>query len=215
MVEVAGLHIPETPKPLAADINEMLNSSKQGVIYVAIDKMLPDPVMQMILKQFQGLQHLVLWNSKTMPSQSLVIPSNVQFRTNISHHAILSHPLVHLLICHGGYHKVIESIYYGVPVLGIPNVRGNPEDYFDFIGKMSHGLTLRQAHFNNQTLHKALWELLFSEHYSREAKLKSLQFRDQQNTPLERATYWMDNNFNVYTIFDSEHMFKISKNMFL
>uniref|UniRef100_A0A1I8PE68 UDP-glucuronosyltransferase n=1 Tax=Stomoxys calcitrans TaxID=35570 RepID=A0A1I8PE68_STOCA len=192
MIEVAGLHIPDEPETLSEDVKQILDSSQQGVIYVAIDDILPDHIMQMVLQQFQGLQQLVLWNSKTKPSTFLGKPSNVQFHTNLSHHAILSHPLVNLIICHGGYHHIIDSIHYGVPVLGIPNARGHPEDYFDLIGKMSHGISLRQSHFNNQTLQKALLDLLFSDHYRREAKLKSLQFRDQQNTPLERAIYWIE-----------------------
>ncbi|XP_075168196.1 UDP-glucosyltransferase 2-like [Haematobia irritans] len=192
MIEVAGLHIPENPQPLTTEIQEILNAAEQGFVYVAIENLLPDKLMQLLLHEFQDVQQLILWNTKSRPSPNLVIPSNVHFVLNLSHHSILSHPSIKLLICHGGYNHIIDSIYHGVPVLSIANVHGQQEDYIDFISKMNHGFFLQQTQFNRKSLRFSLQEFLTKDRYGKEAKLKSLQFRDQLNSPLERSTYWIE-----------------------
>lgn len=143
VIEIAGLHIPEQPEPLPEDIRQLLNTATQGVIYVKVDSLLPDHIIQMILNQFEKLKLTVLWNCKCQPSSSWQIPANVHFYSTTAHHSILGHRDIHLYICNGGYLSVIDSLHYGIPILGIPNAHGNLEEYFDFIAKIDTGITLK------------------------------------------------------------------------
>ncbi|XP_061400894.1 UDP-glycosyltransferase UGT4-like, partial [Musca vetustissima] len=182
MIEVAGLHIPEVPEPVAPQILKMLNADthEKGFIYVAIEEHFPDNVMQNILNQFGMVKSMILWNSPQYPSAVLRVPSNVYFFRNLSHHGILSHPNCKLLISHGSYLSVIESIHYGIPILGLKSPHIKTGEKFNYVEKISTGISLKIAakSLQDQQIYKAIQ--------------KSFQFRDRQNTPMQTAIYWLE-----------------------
>ncbi|XP_061400906.1 UDP-glycosyltransferase UGT4-like [Musca vetustissima] len=210
MIEVAGLHIPSHPQPIAEDIKKLLDDSVHGVIYIKLNSLLPEYIMQMILNQLGQYRQLVIWNSKYQPWDTLRIPSNIQFHQDLSHHSLLSHPNIYLFISHGDYLDIIDSIYYGVPILGIPRYDGHHDDYVDNIRKIGNGISLTFSHFNEKSLSLALKDLLGTTHYRQEAKRKSQIFRDQQNTPMENAIYWIE---HIIKYKGAKHMRNLGQNL--
>ncbi|XP_075168651.1 UDP-glucosyltransferase 2-like [Haematobia irritans] len=192
MIEVAGMHIPNIVDDLSLEIEELLKDAKNGVIYVIIKSFLPDHIMEMILEVFGDYQQLVIWSNNFQTWTSLQIPSNVCFYSNVSHYALMSHPKVQLIISHGEYLNIIESIYYGIPILSLPRYDGINEDYIDWIRKLGNGISLTWDTLNRKQLSLALNDLLLKDGYRQEAKHKSMLFQDQMNTPLERAIYWIE-----------------------
>ncbi|XP_059225930.1 UDP-glucosyltransferase 2-like [Stomoxys calcitrans] len=192
MIEVAGMHIPSKVEPLSEDIKEILDKAQQGIIYITINSFLPQHIFQMVLNVLGNFERLVLWNTQYHVLHTLQIPSNVYFSSNVSHHSMLSFANIHLLITHGEYLRIVESIHYGVPILSLPRFDGFNEDYVDNIRKIGNGISLTWEKMREKPLSKALNDLLATDRYRREAKSKSKQFRDQQNTPLERAIYWIE-----------------------
>ncbi|XP_061400905.1 UDP-glucosyltransferase 2-like [Musca vetustissima] len=129
MIEVAGLHIPEIPEPLADHVYGILNNT-HAFIYIAIGNLFPQNIMPGILNQLEQLPYPIIWNANNSPSSALRIPANVKFYTNLSHYALLAHPNCKLLISSGNFLSVIESIHFGLPILGLAYSYGNPEyDY--------------------------------------------------------------------------------------
>lgn len=195
MIEVAGLHIPEAFEPLPLHIVAMLNKTAgKGFIYVAMKTHFPDDVMQAILIQFGMLKQVILWNAVEYPSPLWRIPSNVYFFTNLSHHAILGHPNCRLLVSHGCYFSVIESIHYGVPILGLKSPYFQTGEIFNFIQKLNTGISLKigPKSLRDNEIYKAAVELVENDIYLKMAKMKSFQFRDRQNTPMQTAIYWIE-----------------------
>uniref|UniRef100_A0A1I8Q5P2 UDP-glucuronosyltransferase n=1 Tax=Stomoxys calcitrans TaxID=35570 RepID=A0A1I8Q5P2_STOCA len=192
MIEVAGMHIPSQVEPLAEDIKRMLHEAQQGVIYITVNSFLPQYIFQMVLNVLGNFDQLVLWNTQYHTLHTLQIPPNVHFISNVSHHSLLSLPNIHLLITHGEYLCIVESIHYGIPILSLPRFDGLNEDYVNNVKKIGNGISLSWDQMRERILSKTLNDLLATDRYRREAKLKSKQFRDQQNPPLERAIYWIE-----------------------
>ncbi|XP_058976177.1 UDP-glycosyltransferase UGT4-like [Musca domestica] len=194
MLDVAGLHIPEKPKPLPQHVGKILNATSQGFIYVAIGNPYPDNVMQRILQQFQMLNHTIVWNTNHSPSAKLRIPRNVKFYPKISHYAVLEHPKCKLLISEAGFLSVIESIHYGLTILGLRNIYGKPGEFFDAVEKIKTGISVKLGpnSLKDNHIYWSVVELLQNENYTKLAKIKSLQLRDQQNTPMQRAIFGIE-----------------------
>lgn len=82
IVELGGIHIKEA-KPLDADLKAILDSSKDGVIYVSWGSMiradsLPEQKRNSLLKAFASMKQTVLWKweNETLADQ----PKNVHIR---------------------------------------------------------------------------------------------------------------------------------------
>lgn len=82
VIELGGIHIKEA-KPLDADIKKILDSAKDGVIYVSWGSMiraetLPDDKRTSLLKAFGSFRQTVLWKweNSTLENQ----PKNVHIR---------------------------------------------------------------------------------------------------------------------------------------
>ncbi|XP_011294375.1 UDP-glycosyltransferase UGT4-like [Musca domestica] len=210
MIEVAGLHIPTQSEPIAGNIKQLLDNNPQGVIYVELRSVLPEHIVQLLLNRMGKCQQLVLWNSKFQPWDTLRIPRNVHFLKDLSHHSVLSHPNIYLFISHGDYLNIINSIYYGIPILGIPRYDGQNDDYVDNIKKIGNGLSLSLRQFNDKSLGQALNDLLSTNQYRNEAKLKSQIFRNQQNTPMEKAVYWIE---HVIRYKGAKHLRNLGQNL--
>ncbi|XP_061388621.1 UDP-glycosyltransferase UGT4-like [Musca vetustissima] len=180
MIEVAGLHIPEVAEPLPIDILTMLQT-QGGFIYVALAEHFPDNVMQIVLNQFGMIKLMILWNTPQYPSAVLRVPGNVYFFRNLSHDGILSHPNCKLLISHGSYLSVVESIHYGIPILGLKSSHIATGEMFNFVEKIRTGISLKISakSLHDQEIYKAIVELVENEKYMKLAKLKSFQFRDR------------------------------------
>lgn len=115
----------KNPKPLPKEIQSILDSSPNGIIYFALgtnvrsDK-LGDKRLVQILEAFRSLpQYTFLWKfeSDKLPVE---IPKNVHIRAWIPQNDLLANPKVKLFISHCGLLSTQEAIWYGVPILGVP-----------------------------------------------------------------------------------------------
>lgn len=91
IIELGGIHIKEA-KPLDADIKAILDSAKDGVIYVSWGSMiraetLPEDKRTSLLKAFGSFRQTVLWKweNATLPNQ----PKNVHIRKWMQQREIL------------------------------------------------------------------------------------------------------------------------------
>jgi len=80
-----------------------------------------------------------------------------------------------LLVCHGGHTTIAEGMYYGVPILALPN-RGHTERIGNSksIEELGIAKTILQNEINEEKLKNAIEELL-SEEYQTRARRLSLE----------------------------------------
>lgn len=123
MIEVGGMHVSRTPNKLPDKIQRFLDNAKDGAVLFSMGSIaktshLPPEKRQIFLQVFAGLKQRVLWkwDESDLPGR----PTNVMISKWLPQEDILAHPNVILFISHAGLLSMTESIYHGVPMVGIP-----------------------------------------------------------------------------------------------
>nr|XP_018904950.1 PREDICTED: UDP-glucuronosyltransferase 2B14-like [Bemisia tabaci] len=194
VVDVAGLQI-KPPKPLPKDLEEFFNGAKHGVIYFSLgsnflSKHMSNERKQLFLKAFSQLPQRVLWKFEGETLQN--VPKNVIVRKWCPQTDILGHNNTVLFITHNGYLSTQESIYNGVPMLGVPVVA----DQFANNEKLTKaglalGLELKQLKTADQIKEK-ITTILNNPSFRENVRRLSVLFRDRPMTPLDTAIYWIE-----------------------
>ncbi|KAF2894451.1 hypothetical protein ILUMI_11721, partial [Ignelater luminosus] len=193
MIEIGGYHV-SPPKPLPKDLQDYLDNAKEGVIFFSMGSNLrsadlPKEKRDAILRVFSKLKQKVLWKweSETLPGQ----PSNVKLSKWLPQQSILAHPNVKVFITHGGLLSTIETIYFGVPVVGIP-VFGDQEMNVANAEIAGYGIGVPFRALTEETLNSALDKILNDPKYTENAKRRSKIMHDQPTKPLDRAVFWVE-----------------------
>uniref|UniRef100_A0A182M8S5 UDP-glucuronosyltransferase n=1 Tax=Anopheles culicifacies TaxID=139723 RepID=A0A182M8S5_9DIPT len=194
MIEVGGMHVNRKPNPLPEDIQKLLDNATNGVIYFSMgsnlqSSQLPVEKREAILRVFAGLKQTVLWKweDETLPNR----PKNVIVKAWWPQDDILAHPNVRLFITHGGLLSTTESLYHGVPVIGIP-VFGDQYLNMAKAERTGYGLLVPYKEISEQRLAHAINQVLADEKYKTVAKSISARYRDQPQEPLDLAVYWVE-----------------------
>lgn len=162
MIEVGGLQINRKPKKLPTDLQQILDEAVHGVIYFSLgsnikSKLVPVAKQIEILNVFRTLKQKVLWkwDDPHMPNK----PDNVYVNAWFPQDDLLAHPNVKLFITHGGFLSLTETIYHGVPVIGIPLFA---DQHLNLAEAESAGyaVTIRLDALNENTLSTVVAEML-------------------------------------------------------
>ncbi|XP_062550717.1 UDP-glycosyltransferase UGT5-like [Armigeres subalbatus] len=194
MIEVGGMHINRVPKALPANIQSFMDNATDGVIYFSMgsnikSKDLPTEKRDAFLNVFSKLKQKVLWKweDENLPGK----PDNVLIQKWWPQDDILAHPNVKLFITHGGLLSTTESLYHGVPVIGIP-VFGDQYLNMAKAELGGYGLSVAYADISEKKLLNALKTILNDPEFKVNALAISQRYRDQPLTPLELAVFWAE-----------------------
>ncbi|XP_037038180.1 UDP-glycosyltransferase UGT4-like isoform X1 [Bradysia coprophila] len=193
MIEVGGLQINRTPKPLPSDLQTLMDEAIHGVIYFSLgsnikSKHIPADQQIEILNVFRKLKQTVLWK---WDGQVADKPDNVHVSDWYPQDDLLAHPNMKLFITHGGLLSLTEAIYHAVPVIGIPIFADQPLNVAR-AETLGYGKSIQLNDLNEKILSSAIVELLTNDKYARKMKSISEIYRDQPMTPLETAIYWTE-----------------------
>ncbi|KAL7730661.1 hypothetical protein ACLKA6_003438 [Drosophila palustris] len=194
MVEVGGMHVQRQQNPLPQDIEEFIKGAKHGVIYFSMGSNVksadfPQQKRDALIETFRSLKQRVLWKfeDRKLPGK----PENVFISDWFPQDDILAHENVKLFITHGGLLSTTESIYHGKPIVGIP-IFGDQHMNMARAQQSGFGITVRFDQLSSETLRNAVQRVFNDPSYTRQARAMSERFRDQHETPLERAIYWVE-----------------------
>ncbi|XP_055692931.1 UDP-glycosyltransferase UGT5-like [Lutzomyia longipalpis] len=195
VIPVGGLHI-QPPKDLPKDLKDILDSAKDGVILFSLgsvvqsSKIQKDRLME-IVEAFRALpQYTFLWKYEKS-SLHVEIPSNVIIRKWLPQNDILAHPNLKLFITHAGILSTHETIWHGVPALGLPV-------FLDQFSNIEHCVKSGFAEEEDITkvernsFRKLIVKMMNDPKYKENAMIYSQLFRDQIDNPLERAVWWTE-----------------------
>lgn len=90
------------------------------------------------------------------------IPGNVTVRNNVPQLEVLKRTAV--FISHGGLNSVSEALYYGVPVIAVPQANDQPMVASQLV-KLGAGLCLKMSEVTPQILRNSVTELLKNKCY--------------------------------------------------
>ncbi|XP_059808859.1 UDP-glucuronosyltransferase 2C1-like [Hypanus sabinus] len=180
-------------RPLAAEFDEFVQSSgKHGLIVMSLGSIihsLPKQITMEIAEAFAQVPQKVIWryDGEIPPN----VGNNTLLRKWIPQNDLLGHPNTRVFISHGGTNGIYEAIYHGVPVIGMPLIF----DQFDNIVRLeSRGAAkmLNVVTMHSADLLQALNEVINGTFYRDNMKKLSALHRDQPESPMERAVFWIE-----------------------
>ncbi|XP_044271533.1 UDP-glycosyltransferase UGT5-like isoform X2 [Tribolium madens] len=193
VIEMGGMHLKE-PEELPEDIQKFLDSSKNGVIVFSMGSNLkssdlPRNKRNAILKAFSKLKQNVLWKweSEELPEQ----PKNVKLMKWMPQTDILAHANVKAFVTHGGLLSTMESIYRGVPLIGIP-IFSDQKTNMEIAVSYGYALLVPLQDLTEEKLSYALEEILNNPKYTENVLKRSKIMKDRPIKPLDNAIYWIE-----------------------
>ncbi|XP_050359273.1 UDP-glucosyltransferase 2-like [Nymphalis io] len=183
VVEIGGYHIPEEIPPLPKDLQDILDSSKQGVVFFSMGSILKSTALtektrQDLIKVFAELPYTVLWKFE---EQLEGLPKNVHVRSWMPQTSILAHKNVKVFITHGGLLSTFESLRFGIPIIAIPVFGDQPSNAMKCV-RGGHALMVEFSPDMGGPLKDALKEMLRNDRYYKRAKYLSKMFNDRPAT---------------------------------
>lgn len=99
-----------------------MDEAEHGVIFFSLGSnaksiFLPQAKVNILIKAFSKLKQRIVWKWETdeLPGK----PDNVLIGKWLPQDDILAHPNTKMFISHGGLGSVVESMYHGVPIVGM------------------------------------------------------------------------------------------------
>ncbi|XP_043467681.1 UDP-glucosyltransferase 2-like [Leptopilina heterotoma] len=126
IIEIGGVHIQDNEEKLSPDLQEWLDGSKDGCVYMSFGSMVnietfPNETLNAFYVAFRKIAPvrilLKVGNEKKLPSG---LPNNVKTNSWFPQIQILKHKNVKAFVTHGGLLGILESIYSKVPIIGFP-----------------------------------------------------------------------------------------------
>ncbi|XP_030018396.1 UDP-glucuronosyltransferase 2C1-like isoform X4 [Sphaeramia orbicularis] len=181
-------------KPLPQQLEDFVQSSgEHGVILMSMGSFvsaLPADMTNEIAAAFAKLPQKVIWRHKGDRPANL--GNNTLLVDWMPQNDLLGHPKMKLFVAHGGTNGLLETIYHGIPVVGIPL-------FFDQCDNLlrlkerggAQILTIDSVDKDNNFL-KAVEEVLNDPSYRMNMQRLSRLHRDQPMKPLDNALFWIE-----------------------
>uniref|UniRef100_A0A3B5KEN3 UDP-glucuronosyltransferase n=1 Tax=Takifugu rubripes TaxID=31033 RepID=A0A3B5KEN3_TAKRU len=180
-------------KPLSKELEDFVQSSgEHGVIIMTLGTLvekLPEDVVEDIAAAFAQLPQKVIWRHKGKRPSTL--GNNTLLLDWLPQNDLLGHPKTKLFVAHGGTNGIQEAIYHGVPLVGLPLMFDQQDNFFRMKVK-GVAKVLDIATVNKDNFLEALKEVLHQPSYREKMKTLSNLHRDQPMKPMDRAMFWIE-----------------------
>ena len=193
VIEVGGLTIRHATGELPSDIKKFITGAENGIILMTFGSLVstyPVEIAKKFLSAFLRLDgYRVIWRIQN--TDELAIPDNVMIAQWLPQNEILAHSSVKLFITHCGNSGQHEAVYHRVPMIGFPV-------FFDQVHnakRLDHkgyGLSMEFHDFTSDQLLDNIHKVLGDRSYLDRVTKASQIFRSQVQTPVERATFWIE-----------------------
>ncbi|XP_026200000.1 UDP-glucuronosyltransferase 2B31-like isoform X2 [Anabas testudineus] len=180
-------------KPLSKELEDFVQSSgEHGVIVMTLGTLvakLPEDIAEDIAAAFAQLPQKVIWrHTGKRPS---TLGNNTLLLDWLPQNDLLGHPKTKVFVAHGGTNGIQEAIYHGVPLVGLPLMFDQHDNFFRMEAR-GVAKVLDIATVNRDNFLEALKEVLYEPSYSDKMKTLSNLHRDQPMKPLDRAMFWIE-----------------------
>lgn len=180
-------------EPLSSELEEFVQSSgEHGFILMALGTLvesLPLEITSEIAAAFAQIPQKVIWRHAGKPPNNL--GNNTLLVKWMPQNDLLGHPKIKAFVAHGGTNGIYESIYHGVPIIGIPLLF----DQFENILRLEvrgAAKVVDATKLTRQNFVEAIQEVLHNPSYRNNMMRLSALHRDKPMHPLETALYWIE-----------------------
>ncbi|XP_044051123.1 UDP-glucuronosyltransferase 2B31-like [Siniperca chuatsi] len=180
-------------KPLSKELEDFVQSSgEHGVIVMTLGTLvakLPEDIAEDIAAAFAQLPQKVIWRHEGKRPSTL--GNNTLLLDWLPQNDLLGHPKTRVFVAHGGTNGIQEAIYHGVPLVGLPLMFDQPDNFFRMKAR-GVAKVLDIATVNKDNFLEALKEVLYEPTYREKMKALSNLQRDQPIKPLDHAMFWIE-----------------------
>ncbi|XP_013870088.1 UDP-glucuronosyltransferase 2C1 [Austrofundulus limnaeus] len=180
-------------KPLPKELEDFVQSSgEHGVIVMTLGTLvekLPEDVTEDIAAAFAELPQKVIWRHKGKKPSTL--GNNTLLLDWLPQNDLLGHPKTRVFVAHGGTNGIQEAIYHGVPLVGMPLMFDQQDNFFRMASR-GVAKVLDYGTVNKDIFLETLKEVLYEPSYREKMKELSSLHRDQPMKPLEQAMFWIE-----------------------
>ncbi|XP_036000201.1 UDP-glucuronosyltransferase 2B31 isoform X2 [Fundulus heteroclitus] len=180
-------------KPLPKELEDFVQSSgEHGVIVMTLGTLveqLPEDLAEDIAAAFAELPQKVIWRHKGKKPSTL--GNNTLILDWLPQKDLLGHPKTKVFVAHGGTNGMQEAIYHGVPLVGLPLMFDQQDNFFRMASR-GVAKVVDIVKVNKEIFLEALKEVLYEPSYREKMKELSSLHRDQPMKPLDRAMFWIE-----------------------
>lgn len=180
-------------EPLSSKLEEFVQSSgEHGFIVMSLGslvKSLPLEITSEIAAAFSQIPQKVIWRYDGERPNNL--GNNTLLVKWLPQNDLLGHPKVRAFVSHCGTNGIYESIYHGVPIIGIPLLF----DQFENVLRLEvqgAAKVVDAVQITSQSFLEAVQEVLHNPSYRSNMKRLSALHRDTLVPPLETALFWIE-----------------------
>ncbi|XP_046379126.1 UDP-glucuronosyltransferase 1A8-like [Haliotis rufescens] len=186
---VGGLSV-HNSKPLQGRFKTFYENATTGVVVVSFGgsvKALPKQFEDKLVRAFTLTKYSFVWRSNITSS----IGKNLLVSDWIPQNDLLGQSKTKLFITHCGAYSQYESIYHGVPMIGMPVYA---EQHYNSrrMAWKKYGLAMDFHKNSAEELAQAIITVIDSPIYKENVVKASMIFRDKTLTPRQEAAYWID-----------------------
>uniref|UniRef100_A0A672ZQ68 UDP-glucuronosyltransferase n=1 Tax=Sphaeramia orbicularis TaxID=375764 RepID=A0A672ZQ68_9TELE len=179
--------------PLSPELEEFVQSSgEHGFIVMSLGtlvKGLPKELTSEIAAAFAQIPQKVIWRHAGERPDNL--GNNTLLVKWLPQNDLLGHKKIKAFVSHGGTNGIYESIYHGVPIIGIPLLF----DQFENLLRMEvrgAAKVLDATKLTSENFLEAVQDVINNPSYRNSMKRLSDLHRDKPMHPLDSAIYWIE-----------------------
>ncbi|XP_018017171.1 UDP-glycosyltransferase UGT5 isoform X2 [Hyalella azteca] len=191
-VAVGGLVL-RPLQPLPKDIAEFL-AGEEPVIYVGFgisvfnSNSISADKEELLIAALSKLPYKVILKLAGQKPKKI---GNILFHNDVPQQTILAHPNVKVFVSHCGLAGTQEAVYYGVPIIALPAMWDQLK-ISNFLQQAGVAVALSWDTLTEEDLQDAIEEVILNPSYRKKMADMSLIYRDQPDTPLDRAVFWSE-----------------------
>lgn len=179
--------------PLPPELEEFVHSSgDHGFIVMSLGtlvKGLPKDITSKIAAAFAQLPQKVIWRHAGEKPDNL--GNNTLLLKWLPQNDLLGHPKIKAFVSHCGTNGIYESIYHGVPIVGLPLLFDQPENVLRMEARGA-AIALDVTQMTTESFLEAVRKVVNERTYRNNMKRLSSLHRDQPMHPLDTALFWIE-----------------------
>ncbi|XP_060535997.1 UDP-glycosyltransferase UGT5-like [Cylas formicarius] len=193
VVPLGFMHV-RPAKPLPQDIQDEIESAKNGVVYFSLGSNvksvnIPQRVRDLLMNTFAELPYKIIWKfeGEELPGK----PENVVIRKWLPQQDILAHPNVKVFVTQCGLQSTEEAIDREKPMVAIPFIADQEMDAKRLV-EQGVAVWIDYETTNKEEIKNSIIEVAENPIYRQNIKRLRFLLQDQPMTGLERAVWWSE-----------------------
>ncbi|KAM9027268.1 2-hydroxyacylsphingosine 1-beta-galactosyltransferase isoform 1-T2 [Ara ararauna] len=192
VVYVGGI-LTKPASPLPEDLQMWVTgASENGFVLVSFGagvKYLSEDIANKLAHALARLPQRVIWRFSGNKPRNL--GNNTKLIEWLPQNDLLGHSNIKAFLSHGGLNSIFETMYHGVPVVGIP-LFGDHYDTMTRVQAKGMGILLNWKTVTENELYEALVKVINDPSYRQQAQRLSEIHKDQPGHPVNRTVYWIN-----------------------